>query len=64
MNTATPIITEEMFMAYEEVRASGITNMFDLPVVCHHSRLSREEVLAIMKNYRALTEKYPNVRVP
>ncbi len=64
MVTTTPNITEEMFTAYEEVRASGITNMFDLDVVCHHSGLSRVEALAIMKNYRALTEKYSNVRMP
>jgi len=51
-----------MLRAYETVRASGVTNMFDLPVVCFASGLSRGEVLAIMKNYRALTERYPNVR--
>jgi len=62
MNPAIPIITEEMFAAYEEVRASGVTNMFDLPVVCDLSGLSREEALAIMKNYRAFTEQYPDVR--
>ena len=63
MIATAPSITEKMFTAYERVRASGITNMFDLHVVCHHSGLSREEALAIMKNYRALTEKYPNVRM-
>lgn len=62
MNPIIPTITEEMFAAYEAVRVSGITNMFDLPVVCHHSGLSREEVWTIIKNYRALTEQYPNVR--
>ena len=62
MNLAPTIITKEMFAAYEEVRASGITNMFDLSVVCDHSGLSRLEALTIMKNYHALTEQYPNVR--
>jgi DNA-directed RNA polymerase subunit H (RpoH/RPB5) len=62
MNLVIPTITEEMFAAYETVRASGITNMFDLPVVCDHSGLSREEARTIMKNYRALTQQYPNVR--
>lgn len=62
MNSASTIITEEMFTAYEEVRASGITNMFDLRVVCDHSGLSRVEALTIMKNYHALTTQYPNVR--
>lgn len=62
MNPTTPIITEEMFRAYEAVRISGITNMFDTSVVCHHSGLARAEVLTIMKNYRPLTEQYPTVR--
>ena len=62
MNSTAPTITEEMFAAYEAVRASGITNMFDLAVVCDHSGLSHEEALTIMKQYRALTEQYPNVR--
>lgn len=62
MNPITPIITEEMFRAYEAVRVSGITNMFDTAAVCHHSGLARKETLTIMKNYRALTEQYPNIR--
>lgn len=55
-------ITEEQFRAYEAVRASGVTNMFDVPMVCDLSGLSRGEALAIMKTYGALTEQYPNVR--
>lgn len=62
MNPVIPTITEEKFRAYEAVRVSGITNMFDLPVLCHHSGLSREEALVIMKNYRSLAQQYPNVR--
>jgi len=62
MHTATPTITEEKFRAYEAVRKSGITNIFDLRVVCDLSGLSRVEALAIMKNYHALTEQYPHVR--
>lgn len=62
MNTTTPIITEEMFAAYEAVRKSGVTNMFDLHVVCQHSGLLREEAMAIMKNYIKLTEQYPHIR--
>ena len=64
MHTATPIITEEKFRAYEAVRKSGITNMFDLRVVCDLSGLSRVEALAIMKNYRTLIEQYPYIRKP
>ncbi len=62
MNMNVSTITEEMFAAYEEVRRSGITNMFDLHIVCEHSCLSREQVLIIMKNYRTLTEQYPHIR--
>lgn len=62
MNPNASIITEEMFRAYEAVRVFGVTNMFDLYRVCHHSGLTREEVLTIMKNYRALTEQYPTIR--
>jgi DNA primase large subunit len=62
MNTIIPTITEEMFAAYEAVRKSGITNMFDLRVVCQHSGLLREEALVIMKNYCSLVQQYPNVR--
>jgi len=58
----TPTITEEKFAAYEAVRKSGITNMFDLPVVRDHSGLSHEEIRTIMKNYQTLIEQYPNVR--
>lgn len=62
MNPNASIITEEMFRAYEAVRVSGVTNMFDTAAVCHHAGLAREEVLTIMKQYRALTERYPDVR--
>jgi hypothetical protein len=55
-------ITEEQFRTYEAVRTSGVTNMFDVPMVCDLSGLSREEALAIMKNYHALSDQYLNMR--
>lgn len=55
-------ISKEEFEAYEKVRASGVTNMFAVNVVENLSGLSREKILAIMKNYGDLTEKYPDVR--
>ena len=55
-------ITKKEFEAYEAVRVSGITNMFDVRVVQKWSGLSREKIIAIMKSYSKLTEKYPNVR--
>lgn len=51
-------ITEEQFKAYESVRRSGATNMFDVRVVSNMSGLARGTILLIMKNYEALKEKF------
>ena len=51
-------ITKEDCQAYEEVRVSGVTNMFDVKRVEQLSGLSREKILKIMKNYSQLNEKY------
>lgn len=50
-------VTREEFEAYEEVRQSGITNMFDVKTVEAHSGLARETILAIMEHY-SLYKKY------
>lgn len=55
-------ISRDEFEAYEEVRSSGITNMFDVSVVQRISGLSREKIIAIMKEYSGLVIKYPGVR--
>ena len=55
-------ITKEEFEAYERVRASGITNMLDVRTVEKLSGLSRNKIIAIMKSYSKLNEKYPGVR--
>jgi len=55
-------ISKEEFEAYEKVRSSGVTNMFDVNKVCILSRLDRDKVKAIMKHYNSLMEKYPDVR--
>ena len=44
-------ITKEKFQSYVDVQMSGVTNMFNVPLVCEISRLERKEVLDIMKNY-------------
>ena len=49
---------KEKFEAYEEVRASGITNMFDTTAVSALSGLDREDILWVMKHYPELREKY------
>jgi hypothetical protein len=55
-------ITKEEFESYEDVRVSGVTNMFAVNVVCSISGLSKEKVMAIMKSYGDLMVKYPDVR--
>lgn len=55
-------ITREMFEKYEKVRASGVTNMFDVRRVCDLSGLEREDVIAIMTTYGQLNKIYPGVR--
>lgn len=62
MQPSDTAITEEQFRAYEAVRTSGETNMFDLSAVCFLSGLSKAEVFAIMKQYRSLCERFPGIR--
>jgi len=58
------MITKEKFLAYENVRQSGLTNMFDISEVINLAEmdsdvtLTKEECLEIMKDYCALHEKY------
>ena len=51
---------EEKFQAYETVRKSGATNMFDIKRVSELSGLTREEVVGIMDNYTALKAQFGN----
>tara|TARA_R100001082_G_scaffold107386_1_gene81206 strand:- start:672 stop:845 length:174 start_codon:yes stop_codon:yes gene_type:complete len=53
-------ITQDEFDAYEEVRESGVTNMFNVSVVSDYSGLSRKQIIAIMQNYETLYNKYGN----
>lgn len=55
------MITEKEFNAYEEVRVSGVTNMFMTGNVCMLAGLSREEVKEIRENYTELKDKYENL---
>ncbi|KKM60146.1 hypothetical protein LCGC14_1544890 [marine sediment metagenome] len=55
-------ISKEDFEAYEKVRESGVTNMFDVTTVCGLSGLSRETCLEIMKDYGSLCKEFPGVR--
>ena len=51
-------ITQEQFEAYEDVRESGVTNMFDVKTVGELSGLDKEQIMTIMKSYGELKEKY------
>ena len=51
-------ITKEQFWAYEDVRRSGVTNMFDVVAVSRLSGLDRKAVLEIHKNYSTLKAEY------
>ena len=53
-------ITQDEFAAYEDVRESGVTNMFNVSVVSDYSGLSRDKIITIMENYNTLAEKYGN----
>lgn len=55
-------ITKEEFQAYENVRKSGVTNMFAVNVVEKLSSLSQDQIIYIMKHYGKLMKKYPDVR--
>jgi len=57
-------ISEDVFQAYEDVRVSGVTNMYDVPMVMQLAGglISKKEVATIMDNYSELMKKYPNVR--
>ena len=51
-------ITQEQFEAYEDVRVSGVTNMFDVKTVGQLSGLEKEDIMTIMKSYGELNDKY------
>ena len=49
---------EEKFLAYEYVRESGVTNMFNISLVSELSGLSKDEVIYVMEHYTELKNKY------
>ena len=54
-------ITKEQYKAYEKVRVSGKTNMFDVKTVTMLSGLDRPTIMQIMKDYEELMTIYPDV---
>jgi len=51
-------VTKEEFQRYENLRKSGVTNMWDIDFVMSVTWLSKEKVLYIMKNYKELSKLY------
>jgi len=51
-------ITRKEFESYNEVRESGVTNMFMVSTVSDLSGLDKEQIFFIMKNYTELKEKF------
>ncbi|MBA7589419.1 hypothetical protein ES708_31504 [subsurface metagenome] len=62
-------ISKDKFNAYEEVRYSGGTNMYDLDEVLRLNKvmseieLSKKELHYIMRNYSKLSKRFGYVRV-
>lgn len=44
-------MNKEKFQAYESVRKSGATNMFNVELVGSLTELTKSEIFDIMKNY-------------
>ncbi len=51
-------IGKEEFDSYESVRTSGVTNMFNVALICKLSGLSREQVFYIMKHYTEIKNHF------
>ena len=58
MTIETVNVTQDEFNAYEDVRESGVTNMFNVSGVSDYSGLSKEKIIEIMSNYEILYNKY------
>ena len=61
---ATTTITKEQFQAYEIVRESGATNMWNTSMVSELSDgvLTKKDALEVITQYDSLCETYPDVR--
>ena len=49
---------KEKYLAYEAVRSSGVTNMFNISLVSELSGLSKNDIIWVMENYTELNTKY------
>lgn len=51
-------IYKKTFMAYEAVRLSGVTNMWNVGLVSELSGLEKDIVFHIMRNYNELHKEF------
>lgn len=49
---------KEIFLAFESVRRSGVTNMFDRNYVCLLAGITKDEYMFVLKHYKELADKY------
>jgi hypothetical protein len=52
------LVSQADFEAYEAVRESGLTNMFDTRKVIEYSGLTADKIKAIRQNYDLFAGKY------
>lgn len=60
------MMTREKFLAFEEIRGSGVTNMFDYPRVIEEAAkigvsFTREDFLDILRNYQKYCWEFVNI---
>lgn len=51
-------VSKEDFLAYEEVRIGGLTNMYMISAIEELTGLDRETIKEIIKNYSDYARKY------
>ena len=56
-------ITKEKIQIYEDIRQSGVTNMYQVKNVMQLSGLSFDECVELMKNYDNYVEKFKINRI-
>ena len=58
MNDDVNAISREEFLAYEDIRRSGVTNMWDVTYVSEVTGIPHDKVLIMMAHYGELAKKY------
>ena len=54
------MITKQEFKEYDNIRQSGVVNMWDIDFICQHTGLTDKKCFEIMKTFGKLKEKYQN----